>query len=92
VEFDAEELGTEIKFRRYMRDRAPYAPKPPMGLGLAVLHWPSHVKGLQVKWLLKYRDGSQGQWKCLLDRWFARTVDGRGAPFTTVPSSFLSKS
>ena len=45
------------------------------------MHWPSHVKGLQIKLLLSYNDASMGEWKLVLDCWLARTREGRGAAF-----------
>ena len=50
-------------------------------LGLGLLHWPSHVKALQIKLLSTYNDASTGEWKAILDCWLARTREGRGAVF-----------
>ena len=54
--------------------------------GLSLLHWGAHVKALQVKTWLQYRDGTRGEWKSLLDQWVCRFYEQRGTPFTTIPS------
>ena len=68
---------TDSDARRFFKEQLTYAPKRELGLG--ALHWPSHEKALRVKWLLKYIDGSRGEWKSVLDIWLARLHEGRGA-------------
>ena len=80
VEFDPEELGTELHNRRWMKQEAQFLPRK-VDLGGGVLDWDAHVQGLLVYRLMKYRDASLGQWKDLLDIWFDREHLGRGAIF-----------
>ena len=61
-------------------------------LGLGLIDWESHVKAIQIKWLLNYRDATRGEWKLLLDAWLARHETARGGPFTSVPLKKLIKS
>ena len=82
VEFDADDAGTKTKFRRWMKAGAQYGDRT-HDLGIGVLPWRSHVKALQVNWIQKYRDASRGEWKSLLDAWFARFPEGRGAVYTS---------
>ena len=88
VTFDAEEAGTHVKFRRWMKKDAQYGNRK-THLGIGLLPWRDHLKALQVNWLLKYMDGSRGEWKFLLDAWFARHPEGRGAIFSTLPANKL---
>ena len=90
--FTAGEAGSENKFKRWMKEGAQCNDRR-TGLGIGLLDWPSHVKALQLKWILNYRDGTQGDWKFLLDAWFARTyTEHRGAPFTSIQIKDLTKS
>eukprot|EP00962_Isochrysis_galbana_P016560 scaffold4749_cov137-Isochrysis_galbana.AAC.8 len=61
-------------------------------LGTGLLDWDSHVKAMQVQWLLKYLDASASTWKLLLDCWFARTSLGRAAILSSIPAKVLTKS
>ena len=69
VEFDADEVGTQHKFRRSMKVRTQYRPRNLLGLG--VMHWPSHVTALQIRWMIRYLDPTKGAWKSVLDVWFS---------------------
>ena len=90
-EFDAVEIGTDVKFKRFMKKGAQHGNRK-QDLGVGLLPWPAHVRSLQAMWILKYRDASRGDWKLLLDAWFARTEEGRGAPFTQIARSKLTAS
>ena len=79
LEFEADELGSDLDRRPLIKEGVLYRPRSELGLGL--LHWPSHVKGLQIKLLVSYNDASTGEWKRMLDCWLARTREGRGALF-----------
>ena len=92
VAFDAEQAGTDAKFRRYLKKNAQYGNRK-TDLGIGMLDLESHIRALQVNWLLKYRDGTRGEWKDLLDAWFARDNElGRGAVFSTKPVKEMTKS
>ena len=83
VEFDPDAKGTELARRRFIKEGAQFADRK-TELGASVMHWQSHIAGLQVHWLLKYKDATQSPWKQVLDRWFDREGEGRGIIFTTV--------
>ena len=90
VIFDADEIGTPLVNKRYMKEEVQYSPKKELGLGM--LHWVSHVKALQSIIIFRYLDASQGAWKQVLDAWFGRSGnDGRGAVMSTCPISCLTK-
>ena len=59
-------------------------------LGVAAIHWPSHVKAIQSKVIISYLDGSRSSWKLVLDEWYSRTPEGRGAVFSTTPTYGLT--
>jgi hypothetical protein len=84
--FAADEVGSTTNFRRFMRKEAQYNPKP---FGINLLPWTPHQKALQVRWLLRYRDATRGEWKKVLDTWLAGGSEGRGSVFTTLPPEFL---
>jgi len=88
--FDAEETGTERDRNPLYKEGVELLPRRELGLGL--LHWPSHVKALQVRALLNYNDASRGEWKTVLDAWLARLPEGRGAMFTLYPITLLISS
>jgi hypothetical protein len=69
-----------------------YLPNPSKGIGLGLLKWESRVQALQVRWIIRYLDASNGQWKEVLDRWLARGTMGRGTCFTTAPLTYMIKS
>ena len=86
----ADEYGTHIKYRRFMKEQAQYGSRT-HDLGIGALDWISHVKAIQVMWLVRYNDGSQGTYKLILDLWLARSYIGRGAVFSSLPRSELTK-
>ena len=90
-EFDPDEIGTSAKFRRWMKNQAQYGTRV-LDLGLGILDWTSHVKALRCRWLFRYCDATRGQYKEVLDQWFARYHEGRGTMFTTLKESELTKS
>ena len=90
ADFDAEEMGTRTAFRRWMKKGVQYRPRKELGLG--VLDWPSHVKGLRTIWLFRYLDATCGEYKLILDQWFRRYHEGRGSILTTIPTKDLTKS
>ena len=59
VTFEPDEFGNpDSKFRRWMKDKAQHGNRR-RELGLGVLAWSDHVKAIQTKELLKYRDGTR---------------------------------
>eukprot|EP00962_Isochrysis_galbana_P038039 scaffold13429_cov171-Isochrysis_galbana.AAC.1 len=53
--FEAEHIGTDSNSYKWIRNHtAPLTPKGGASLGIGLLDWNSHVKAMQVKWLLKY--------------------------------------
>ena len=90
MSFDPEELGTDLDRRPLYKAGVELLPRRELGLGL--LHWPSHVKALQVKVLLRYLDATRGEWKDALDAWLARLPEGRGAILTRYPINTLTRS
>ena len=56
---------------------------------MGLLHWPSHSKALAANVLFQYADGSIQEWKFVLDWWFDRYNEGRGAIFSTIPIANL---
>ena len=40
-----------------------------MSLGLGLINWRDHVRAIQVKALLDYRDGNRSDYKKILDEW-----------------------
>ena len=91
VDFDAEEEGTNLASRRWMKRDSQFG-NIKDDLGLGVMPWDAHNKALQIKWLLRYRDASGGAWKAALDVWFERTHVGRGGAFSRVDIKELTKS
>ena len=83
VTFDAAEVGTQVGFRRFMKEGAQHGNRK-RDLGVGLLNWAQHVRSLQANWILRYMDATRGEWKNLLDVWFARPETGRGSPFTKV--------
>jgi exonuclease III len=91
--FDVEDIGTDSNSYKWIKRHA--TPTTPTGdtlLGTGLIDWPSHIKAMQVKWLLKYLDASQSTWKLILDCWFSRTSLGRAAILSTIPVKTLSQS
>jgi len=91
VTFDAEELGTAAQIRRFTGKASQHGSRK-LQLGGGLLDWKEHVKALQAIWILKYLDAARGDWKLLLDRWFAREVEGRGAVLSTLGEKEMCKS
>ena len=88
VRFDPDEFGSE-KVRRYIRQEAQYLPR--RGLGIGLTHWQAHLKGLAADVLYKYAGPGEPPYKTVLDTWFKRTTEGRGAIFSTLPVSELTR-
>ena len=86
AEFDADELGTDVTFRRWMKCNAQYGSRT-LDLGLSVMDWESHLKGLRTKWILNYINPGQGEYKLVLDAWFKRLDEGRSAVLSADPTS-----
>eukprot|EP00962_Isochrysis_galbana_P017125 scaffold4920_cov129-Isochrysis_galbana.AAC.1 len=85
--FDVEHVGTDSNAYKWIKNHtAPIAPKGGSMLGARLLDWESHVKAMQVKWLLKYLDASTSTWKLILDCWLARTSLGRAAILSSIPA------
>ena len=42
-------------------------------MGIGLLHWTTHVRALQTKWILNYLNARKAIWKHALDAWFCRT-------------------
>jgi len=91
VDFDPDEVGTSATYKRCMLREAQYNPKCSM-LGIGTIHWAAHIKAIQVNWLHKYLDGTQGAWKLALDAWYGRFHEGRGVVLTRTPMSELNSS
>ena len=53
--------------RRWMKKGAQYGDRT-HDLGLGLLPWRCHSRAIQVMWILRYLDGTRGDWKTLLDR------------------------
>ena len=88
--FDADESGSEKVNRRWLIKEAQSRKFTELGIGL--LPWKQHLKALQVKMLLGYLDGTRDAYKQVLDCWFARHPEGRGAIMSTMPVKMLLKS
>ena len=57
-----------------------------------MLYWEGHEKALTSYTLFQYCNGRSMQWKGILDWWFAKFYENRGAVFSTIPPSDLFKS
>jgi hypothetical protein len=91
VDFDAAEVGTAAQFRRWMKKNSQFGNRK-QDLGVGLLPWKLHVDSLQVNWLLNYIDATRGDWKLLLDFWFARGHEDRGTMFSRIKKGDLIKS
>ena len=60
--------------------------------GIGALYWEGHEKALTSYTLYQYCNGRSMPWKDVLDWWFGRYHEGRGAVFTTIPIKDLTKS
>jgi hypothetical protein len=91
--FEIEDTGTDSNAYKWIKNHtAPTTPRDGAMLGIGLLDWPSHVKAMQVKWLLKYLDASDSTWKTILDCWFARTSLGRAAILAKINPKILTQS
>jgi hypothetical protein len=80
-EFDVQAIGSSTKNRPYIEHSAIYNRRKcsqNTGLGMGLLNLQSHARALRVKWILRYLDASEGQWKLILDAWIAKSRHGRG--------------
>ena len=90
-DLDPDEQGTEAKFRRWMKASAQYGNRVKK-IGLGVFPWANHVRAIRARWITRYLDTTEGDYKYILDLWFARYYEGRGAVATTMPVKDLTKS
>ena len=65
--FDPDEDGTQIENKRFMLKDAQYRSKGQLGLGL--INWRAHVKAIQIKALLDYRNATRSDYKKILNEW-----------------------
>ena len=91
AEFDPDDYGSRARYRRWMKNQAQYGNRV-QELGLGVMPWREHIKAIRVRWLFRYLDATRGTYKVLLDQWFARYHEGRGAILTTIDVKDLTKS
>jgi hypothetical protein len=57
--FDVEDIGTDSKAYKWLKHHdCPITPRGNTFFGIGLIDWRSHVKAMQVKWLLKYLDAS----------------------------------
>jgi hypothetical protein len=87
-EFDVQVIGSNTKNRPYIKHTAIYNKRKwhqNTGLGVGLLDLESHARALRVKWILKYLDATNGQWKLILDAWLARSRHGRGHIILNTP-------
>ena len=84
--FDSEEIGHQ-RVRRFIKYEAQFNKRKEGGIGL--LHWPSHVKALTSYTLFQYCNGRSMGWKKVLDWWFCKFHEGRGAVFSSIPPKDL---
>jgi hypothetical protein len=89
IHYDPDELGSE-KSVGFMIREAQYNPRKQGGVGM--LYWEGHEKALTSYTLFQYCNGRSMQWKGILDWWFAKFYENRGAVFSTIPPSDLFKS
>ena len=86
-EMDPDAVGNDCKVRVWAGGNNQFNSRRSGGIGL--LHWGSHTKALAVRVLFEYVNGELHDWKTLLDWWLARFQEGRGAIFTTIPTTAL---
>ena len=65
--FDPDEDGTQIENKRFMLKDAQYRAKSMLGLGL--MNWRAHVKAMQIKAILDYRNATRSDYKKILNEW-----------------------
>jgi hypothetical protein len=90
-DLNPDEQGTEAKFRRWMKGVSQYGNRVKK-LGLGVFPWTNHARAIRARWITRYLDPTAGDYKFILDAWFARYHEGRGAVATTMPTKDLTKS
>jgi hypothetical protein len=91
--FDVEDIGTDSKAFKWLKHHdCPITPRGNTSLGIGLIDWRSHVKAMQVKWLLKYLDASESSWKIILDCWLARSSRGRAAILSSYKAKELVQS
>ena len=61
------------------------AARPRRELGLGLLHWEAHMQALAAITLFQYAGPGEPLYKAVLDMWFRRTTEGRGAAISTLP-------
>ena len=88
--FEADNRGTDRVNKRWLLEAAQTHSLRQLGIGL--LPWRAHLKAMQIKMLLGYLDGTRDAYKQVLDCWFARHPEGRGAILSTMPIKQLTKS
>ena len=65
--------------------------------GIGALDWEEHLRSLRKKWVLRYLDNTQGDWKSLLDYWvrighkLGRGVMASKAPPPQMPNEFWTR-
>ena len=91
LDMDPDEVGCATKFRRWMKEGAQYGSRT-VQPGLGILPWDEHCKAIRTRWIFRYLDASRGDYKQVLDCWFARLREGRSAVFSTIPTHELTKS
>eukprot|EP00966_Prymnesium_polylepis_P034322 797224-Prymnesium_polylepis.1 len=91
LQLDPDEVGCSQKFRRWMSKGAQYGSRV-TALGLGLLPWTKHCAALRARWIFRYLDATQGDYKHLLDQWFARHPEGRSLIFSKLPTKELTKS
>ena len=57
-----------------------------------MMPWHHHCTALRARWIFRYLDPTNGDYKHLLDQWFAREPEGRSLIFSTYPINMLTKS
>ena len=65
--FDPDEDGTQIENKRFMLKDAQYGARSMLGLGL--MNWRAHVKAMQIKAILDYRNATRSDYKKILNEW-----------------------
>ncbi|MDC0525513.1 reverse transcriptase domain-containing protein [bacterium] len=88
VLFEPDELGSG-PVRRFILEGAQYLPRRELGIGL--LCWEAHSQALAAITLFHYIGPGEPLYKTVLDAWFARTTEGRGAIFSTLPVKELTR-
>ena len=72
--FDPDEVGTQVANKRFMKKEAQFRSKSRLGLGLT--DWRAHVKGIQIKALIDYKNATRSDYKKILDEWITPNWGG----------------